>query len=202
MNARKPGCNSSARAAACSNSGRQPDTDSALARAIGKSRPARCIFASAWPTPAQCAALGLRGQMPSRKLMMAAGRPASALSASPLLFFTGCGQLMPRRGEMRHQAEKERQVALGDALFIQRQDEISGAGVQQEVGILDALGDALVGQQFADVVTAQEIPQARRRRRRCKPPSRVYSAASGRSERGSGKNSFSSAAETVSTCNS
>ncbi len=77
-------------------SGRQPDTDSALARDIGKSRPARCMRASAWPTPAQCAALGLRGQTPSRKLMIAAGRPVKVLSASPLLFLTGSGQLRPR----------------------------------------------------------------------------------------------------------
>ena len=39
MKSRRPGCTSSARDAACSNSGRQPDTDSALARVIGKSRP-------------------------------------------------------------------------------------------------------------------------------------------------------------------
>ena len=73
--------------------------------------------------------------------------------------------------------------------------------MQQEVGILDALGDALVGQQFADVVAFQEF------RKLVGGDVGVnrhggYSAASGRSERGSGKNSFSSAAETVSTCNS
>ena len=55
---------------------------------------------------------------------------------------------------MRHQAEEERQIVPRDALLIQRQDEGAGRGVQQEVGILDALGDALVGQQFADVVMA------------------------------------------------
>ncbi len=105
------------------------------------------------------------------------------------------------RGEMRHQAEKEWQIALGDALLIQGQDERSGRGVQQEVGIFHALGDALVGQQSADVVMAQKLRKLvggdvgiNRHR--------VYSAASGRSERGNGKNSFSSAAETVSTCNS
>ena len=102
---------------------------------------------------------------------------------------------------MRHQSEKERQVAPGDAFFIQRQDEVAGRGMQQEVGILDALGDALVGQQFAEIVTAEEFRKlvggdvgVNRHR--------DYSAASGRSERGNGKNSFSSAAETVSTCNS
>ena len=73
--------------------------------------------------------------------------------------------------------------------------------MQQEVGILDALGDALVGQQFADVVMLKEFRKlvggnvgVNRHR--------GYSAASGRSDRGNGKNSFSSAAETVSTCNS
>src|SRR6266851_4058300 len=104
-------------------------------------------------------------------------------------------------GQMGHQAEKERQVALGDALLVQRQNKISGRSVQQEIGIFHALGDALVGQQFADVVTAQKLRKlvggdvgVNRHR--------DYSAASGRSERGNGKNSFSSAAETVSTCNS
>ena len=57
-------------------------------------------------------------------------------------------------GEMRHQSEKERQVTLRDPLLIQRQDEIPCARVQQEVGIFNALGDALVGQQIADVVLA------------------------------------------------
>src|SRR6202011_3537843 len=85
--------------------------------------------------------------------------------------------------------------------FIQRQDEVSRTGVQQEIGILDALGDALVGQQFADLVTGKELRKLVGGDvgidRHCD-----YSAASGRSERGNGKNSFSSAAETVSTCSS
>ena len=123
------------------------------------------------------------------------------LSASPFRFLTGSGQLMPRLARCVISAEKERQVALGDALLIQRQDEIAGRAVQQEVGILDALGDALVGQQFAEIVGLEEFRKlvggdvgVNRHR--------DYSAASGRSDRGSGKNSFSSAAETVSTCNS
>jgi hypothetical protein len=105
------------------------------------------------------------------------------------------------RGQMHHQVQKERQIAFGDTLFVQRQDEMPGRGVQQEVGILDAFGDALVGQEFTDVVRLEEFREfiggdvgINRHR--------AYSAASGRSERGSGKNSFSSAAETVSTCNS
>src|SRR6266699_1531462 len=105
------------------------------------------------------------------------------------------------RRQMRHQAQKIRQVVRRHALLIKRENKISDAGVQQEVGILDALGDALVGQQLANVVTPQEFRKlvggdvgVDRHR--------DYAAASGRSERGSGKNSFSSAAETVSTCNS
>ena len=78
--------------------------------------------------------------------------------------------------------------------------------MQQEVGILDALGDALVGEQLADVVAFQELREVfggdvgvnRHDRTLMGKPQ----AASGRSERGSGKNSFSSAAETVSTCSS
>src|ERR1700761_8491699 len=105
------------------------------------------------------------------------------------------------RGEMRHQAEEKRQVAPRHPLLIQGQDERAGRGVQQEVGVLDALGDALVGQEIADVVMPEEFRKfvggdvgIDRHK--------TYSAASGRSERGNGKNSFSSAAETVSTCNS
>jgi hypothetical protein len=58
---------------------------------------------------------------------------------------------------MTHQAEKERQVVDGDALFIERQEKRSGGGVQQIVGVLDAFGDALVGQHLADFVGFQKI---------------------------------------------
>ena len=58
---------------------------------------------------------------------------------------------------MLHQAEKERKIGLGDALLIQRENEIAGTGVQQEIRVLHALGDALVGEQFADVVALQKI---------------------------------------------
>src|SRR6185437_7847135 len=104
-------------------------------------------------------------------------------------------------GKMRHQAEEERQVVPRHPLFIQRQDERAARCVQQEVGVLDALGDALVGAKLADVVMAEKFRKFVGGDvgidRHCD-----YSAASGRSERGNGKNSFSSAAETVSTCNS
>ena len=60
------------------------------------------------------------------------------------------------RVQVLHQAEKERQVVGGDALLVERQDEIAAAGVDQEVGVLDALGDALVGQQLAEIVAGEE----------------------------------------------
>ena len=170
-NARKPGCTSSARDAACSNSGRQPDTDSALARDIGKSAPARCILRQRpcrrrrnAPRSA-CAARRLRGNV-----MIAAGRPASVLQRLAAFVLHRLRTIDAARGEMRHQLEEERQVAPGDPLLIQRQDERTRRRVQQEVGILDALGDALVGQQFADRRNFSGSPQARRRRRRCRPP--------------------------------
>src|SRR6266478_4791539 len=135
--------------------------------------------------------------MPSRNVMIAAGRPAERLAAVVLDRLRTADAA---RGEMRHQAEKERQVTFRDALLVQGEDEIARRGVQQEVGILDALGDALVGQEFADVVLVQKFRKLlggdvgiNRHR--------IY-AASGRNERGNGKNSFSSAAETVSTCSS
>jgi len=34
---------------------------------------------------------------------------------------------------MLHQREKKRQVFFGDALLVKRQDEMTGAGVQQEI---------------------------------------------------------------------
>ncbi len=61
---------------------------------------------------------------------------------------------LPRK--MLHQAEKERQVRLLHPLLVEREDERPTASMQDEVRILGALGDALVGQQFANVVAAQE----------------------------------------------
>ncbi len=60
------------------------------------------------------------------------------------------------RREVFHQREKERHVVHGDALFIERQDVVVRAGVDQKIGILDALGDALVGLQFAKIVAREK----------------------------------------------
>ena len=64
----------------------QPASESALARASGKSRPAWCICASALPSAAQCMVCGRRTHIPSRKVTMHGG-PASATAAA-----------LPRRG--------------------------------------------------------------------------------------------------------
>ena len=82
MKSRKPGATLSARGAARSNSGRQPSTESGFLRNIGKSRPARCILASASPTPLQCVTLGLRGHMPFPDAAAAAAQIARDTAAA------------------------------------------------------------------------------------------------------------------------
>ena len=64
---------------------------------------------------------------------------------------------------MFHQREEERDVFRRDALFVERQDEIAGGGVDEEVRILHPLGDPLVGQELAEIVVRQEIGQVFRR---------------------------------------
>ena len=91
--------------------------------------------------------------------MIAAGRPATWPSTSPRLFLTGCGQVMPRACQVLHQPEKERQILGRDALLVEREDEIAAAGMDEKIRILDALRDALVGEQFPDVVTGEKGPK-------------------------------------------
>jgi hypothetical protein len=57
---------------------------------------------------------------------------------------------------MVHQTEEERQVLARHALLIQRQDVVALADLQQVVGVLDALGDALARHHRADAVTGDE----------------------------------------------
>ncbi len=60
------------------------------------------------------------------------------------------------RREMLHQTEKERQIIRGDALLVERENEIAATGVQEKIRVLDALRDAFIGQEIAEVVGAQE----------------------------------------------
>src|SRR5262249_20233183 len=102
------------------------------------------------------------------------------------------------RMQMLHQAEKERQVLGGDPALVEREDEIAPAGMDQEVGVLDPLRDALVGEQLAHVVPGDKGRAALRRD--VGVDGHAYSAASvSLSTRGSGKNMLSSAVVTVST---
>jgi hypothetical protein len=61
--------------------------------------------------------------------------------------------------QVLHQRQEEWYVARRHALFVQRQNVVTGAGVDEKIGILHALGDALVGQEFAQVVAGQELAQ-------------------------------------------
>src|SRR5258708_15493211 len=66
------------------------------------------------------------------------------------------GAIYTARGEMIHEAEKERQVLRIDSLLIERQEVLSAVRGQQVVGILDAFGNALEGVGLADVVFGEE----------------------------------------------
>src|SRR5262249_29779983 len=59
--------------------------------------------------------------------------------------------------QVRHQAEKERQGAFWDPFFVQRQGGKARRRVPTGSGIFDALGDALVGQQFTKFVILQKF---------------------------------------------
>src|SRR5262249_59691130 len=50
-----------------------------------------------------------------------------------------------------------------DALFIERKNEIAGTGVYQKIGVLNPLGDALVGEQFANVISGKKAGEIFRR---------------------------------------
>ena len=45
--------------------------------------------------------------------------------------------------QMIHQSDEERQVICLDALFVERQDEPATLGMEDEIGVLDALRDPL-----------------------------------------------------------
>src|SRR5580692_12257377 len=57
---------------------------------------------------------------------------------------------------MLHKAQKERQIGLMHALFVKRQDERAAVGLEVEIGILDALGDALEALGHADIVIGEQ----------------------------------------------
>ena len=114
-----------------------------LRRARGRARRSACVC-------------GRRTHIPSRKVTSTAGRPATVLQRFPAAVLDGQRAAYAARGEMLHQAEEEGQVAGRDALLVERQDEGAGFRPQQEVGVLDALGDALEGGERAEIVGFEE----------------------------------------------
>ncbi len=77
--------------------------------------------------------------------------------AGAVLHRLRAGQAAAR--QMLHQREEERQIAFRHAPLVQRQDEIAAVGVDQEIRVLDAFGDALIGKQLADIVTGKKAAQ-------------------------------------------
>ena len=96
ISAARPGCTSVGAGARLRRTGRAKRRGPRhCGRCRAKSAPARCSLPSASPTAAQRRTLGLLRHMPSRKVTIAAGRPAIRPSAPPCLLLTGCGQVKP-----------------------------------------------------------------------------------------------------------
>ena len=111
-------------------------------------------------------------------------------------------------GEMLHQPQEEGQIVGVHPLLVEGEDVGTLRRVQQVVRILDALGDAFGGKQLADAVARHEGGHliighfgidGQDRALLFWNYSAAVGAASSRSSRGSGKKTFSSAVETVST---
>src|ERR1044072_7406425 len=195
-NARSPCCSSSARGAGASDRGRPPEGGSALGGGMPEILPGEMHLRQRLTDAGAMRDIRLARPYAFEKIDDRRRPPGQRAERRALFVPQRLRTTDAMRGQMRHQVQEEWQIIPGDALFIERQNERTGAGVQQEIGVLDALGDALVGQQFAELVTVEKL---------CKLVGGdvgihrhwIY-AASGRSERGNGKNSFSSAAETAS----
>src|SRR5476651_1055536 len=61
----------------------------------------------------------------------------------------------PARRQMLHEAEKKGQVAFMHALFVEREKIAAAISLQVEIGVFDALGDALETHWHADVVSGE-----------------------------------------------
>ena len=58
-----------------------------------------------------------------------------------------------------HEAKEKRQILSTDPLLIEGQNITVEPGSKQKVGVLDAFGDALAGDDVADIILADKIPQ-------------------------------------------
>ena len=88
--------------------------------------------------------------------MIAAGRPATLAKRLSVAALDRQRAADAALREMLHQPEEEREVGFRDALLVERQDVVAGLGAEQKVGVFDALGDALEGEERAEIVGAQK----------------------------------------------
>src|SRR5918994_261317 len=77
--------------------------------------------------------------------MTPAGRPDRRAVARPDGQRAGDAALR----QMFHERQEEWQVGLRDALLVERQDEVAGLRVQQEIGVLHPFRDPLEGEERA-----------------------------------------------------
>ena len=59
-------------------------------------------------------------------------------------------------GKVLEQAEEERKVDFSDALFVEGQNESAAFGLEMEIGIFDALSDALEALGRTDLVASED----------------------------------------------
>ena len=85
------------------------------------------------------------------------GRPARQRAEGHAVPISdGPRTIEPPRRQMVHQPDEERQVACLDALLVERQDEPATLGMEDEIGVLDALRDPLAREEAADIVARKE----------------------------------------------
>ena len=108
--------------------------------------------------------------MPSRKVISAAGRPASVPSSSPSWRCTGSGQEMPFSARWCIRPRKNGRSSRVDALLVERQDE----GARRTCAAGNSSSPSPRRCPCRRAASPQDIPagrfRARLRKRRCRPP--------------------------------
>ena len=61
---------------------------------------------------------------------------------------------------MLHEPKEKRQVSFVDPLFIERDDEIAGLGVQELIGILNSFGNPFQGKNVAEIISAKKLARS------------------------------------------
>ena len=187
-----PAARSSARGRACVGQRVPAVEPTAHWRGVrAKSSPAACSSRQRLARPPRNGrASGRRSDRPvekgdDRRAALRARRPR----CRPFLSRTGCGQGMPRAARCSISPRKNGRSSAATRFSYSVRMKLPPVGLQIEIGILDALGDALEARERADVVAGEELRQSSRPKRRYRRPCYAHSAASGpRSARGSGKN--------------